>query len=79
MEKIIDITRYGTLNKLLRVTGYVLKAVKILKAKAKQSTGEKLVVEEVLMAADLLGAEQAWIKTIQRLSFPDEIESLKKR
>ena len=35
-------------------------------------------VAEALTAADLLKAEEVWIKTIQLLSFPDEIKSLKK-
>ena len=78
LGKIIDITRYGTMDKLLRVTGYVLKAVESLKAKTKQLVGEMVVVEEVLTAIDLLKAEEAWIKTIQWSSFPDEIESLRK-
>ena len=68
LEKIIDITRYGIMNKLLRVTGFVLKAVEIWKARTKQSTREKLVVAEALTAADLLKAEEVWIKTIQLLS-----------
>ena len=62
------------MNKLLRVTGYVLKPLEILKAKAKQSAGEKLVVEEALTAAHLLKVEEIWIKTIQWLSFLDKIE-----
>ena len=77
LEKIMDITRYGMMNKLLRVTGFVLKAVEIWKTRTKQSTREK-VIAEALTAADLLKAEEVWIKTIQLLSFPDEIKSLKK-
>ena len=77
LGKIMDITRYGTMNKLLRVTGFVLKAVEIWKAITKQSTGEKLVAAEALTAADLLKAEEVWVKTIQLLFFSDEIKSLR--
>ena len=41
LEKIMDITRYGMMNKLLHVTGFVLKAVEIWKVRTKQSTREK--------------------------------------
>ena len=78
LEKIVDITRYGAINKLLHVAGFVLKTVEIWKARTKQSTREKLVVPAALTAADLLKAEEVWIKTIQLLSFPDEIRSIKK-
>ena len=77
LEKIMDITRYGTMNKLLHVTGFVLKAVEIWKVRTKQSTREKLVVAEALTAADLLKAEEVRVKTIQLL-FPDEIKLLRK-
>ena len=67
------------MNKLLHmhVTALVLKVLEIWKTRTKQPTWEKLVVAEASMAEDLFKAEEAWIKTIQLLSFTDKITSLR--
>ena len=48
-EPLIDMSRYGTWLKLIRVTAYVLRAVKLFKTKCKSSES-KLSAEEVKKA-----------------------------
>ena len=48
-EPLIDMSRYGTWLKLIRVTAYVLRAVKLFKTKC-QSSESELSAEEVKKA-----------------------------
>ena len=65
----MELTRYSSLSKLVRVTALVLKFVDICR-KLCQSYNKEL------SAADLARAEEVWVKAIQRNAFVSEIQSL---
>ena len=69
LESIMEISRYGSLGKLLRVTGLVMKFVSLLKSKTTVESKE-------LNAVDLKRAEGAWVRSIQVDSFPNEYGKL---
>ena len=63
LSKIISIQNFGTLDKLVRVTAYVLRFVKMLKAKTRKSDMDlnpSLTVDEIRESSEL------WIKEMQR-------------
>ena len=59
LEEIMDIERYGSKLKLLRVTAYVLKFIRLLRG----DTGA--VKSKELKAEDLNFAEVTWIRGVQ--------------
>ena len=63
VHQIIDVNRYSSWKKLLRVTAYVLRFIR----RSRKDNGLELCAEEVR------SAEELWIKSIQYQSFPDEI------
>ena len=66
VEKIIDIRRYSTKIKLLRVTARVFRFLKITRKKLSTSSFE-------LSASELHEAEQLWIRCVQSSTFQEEI------
>ena len=68
ISKVIDITRFSALIKLLRVTALVLKFVDYCK-------GQGDVRNQRLTATDLERAETMWIKSVQRSSFDSKLQS----
>lgn len=72
LEAIMDISRWNSKLKLLRVTGTVLKFIRLLKSKDRANVSKDLTAEE------LREAECLWIKSIQRNNFPEEYKQLQK-
>ena len=63
LEEIMDIERYGSKLKLLRVTAYVLKFIRLLR-------GDRSAVKsKELKAEDLNFAEVTWIRGVLASSF----------
>ena len=70
LEEIMDIERYGSKLKLLRVTAYVLKFLRLLR-------GDRGAVKSKdLRAEDLNFAEVTWIRGVQAHSFATERQDL---
>ena len=59
----IDCGDYPSYNRLLRVTAYVIKFIRILQSQTNKVKGE--VKDSALTAADLLEAENLWIIDVQ--------------
>lgn len=70
IHKIIDLSRYSTLTKLLRVTGYVLRFINNLRDSTAKQTG-------TLSVTELNTAQFRWIFDCQQQQFPTEIQHLK--
>ena len=71
LEEIMDIERYGSKLKLLRVTAYVLKFLRLLR-------GDRGAVKSKdLRAEDLNFAEVTWIRGVQAHSFATERQDLR--
>ena len=73
---IIDTKKYSSLTQLLRISAYVLRFIRNLRAKLSGNANQ--VVQE-LSATEVKQAEWYWIKTIQANSFEDEIKFLTKK
>ena len=71
LESVLEIKRYSTKVKLLRVTGTVLKFITLLRS------NDRTRISQTLNGTDLNEAEILWIKSIQRSSFPEEYHQLK--
>lgn len=71
LESVLEIKRYSTKVKLLRVTGTVLKFITLLRS------NDRTRISHTLNGTDLNEAEILWIKSIQRSSFPEEYHLLK--
>ena len=69
LESVMDISRYGSMRKLIRVTGLVIKFVDLLKSKTTSKS-------ETFNAVNLKRAEEAWVRSIQLNSFPNEYGKL---
>ncbi|XP_055943575.1 uncharacterized protein LOC129974831 [Argiope bruennichi] len=67
-DPLIDISRFSSLNKLLRVTAYVLRFLGKLKGRSSQ--------RGPLVAAEISEAEEFWVKQVQREHFAPEITRL---
>ena len=78
ISTIIDINRFSTLKKLLRVTAYVTRFINALKKTKfrEQSNTREL---NFLSAAEIEHAELRWIKSVQSLSFAKELEFLQRK
>ena len=74
LSKIIDVDRYSSMKKLLRVTAYILRFINALK-RAQQRTRpvNEPPVSDQLTAEEVKKAQLLWIKSVQRLSFGNEI------
>ncbi|XP_078371406.1 uncharacterized protein LOC144655058 [Oculina patagonica] len=70
VKPLIDMSRYGTWMKLIRVTAYVLRAVKVLKAKCKSPVTE-------LSAEEMQQAELKCCMWIQQDVYKEDHEQLK--
>ena len=69
-EPLIDMSRYGTWLKLIRVTAYVLRAVKLFKTKCKSSESE-------LSAEEVRKAELKCCKWVQEEVYKEDYQLLK--
>ncbi|XP_055948251.1 uncharacterized protein LOC129981438 [Argiope bruennichi] len=67
-DPLIDISRFSSLNKLLRVTAYVLRFLGKLRGRSRQ--------RGPLVAAEIIEAEEFWVKQVQREHFDPEITRL---
>ena len=70
LSDLVDVKRYSSKLRLLRVTGWVLKFVAVLKAKDKNSVTCRLEAD------DLKRTETMWIRHIQRQCFVEEHNTL---
>ena len=70
LEEIMDIERYGSKLKLLRVTAYLLKFIRLLRGDRGAVKSKKLKAE------DLNFAEVTWIRDVQAHSFATERQNL---
>jgi len=70
LDNIINIDRYGNMNKLVHVTAYVMRFVKCVKGQVKLSQGKL----NPLIASDIEQAETLLIKFTQASSFSKDIE-----
>ena len=75
LNKIIDINRFSSLKKFLRVTGYVVRFIDALRA-ARQGKRPVKGKVETLTASEVKRAELMWIRSIQGASFGKEIAFL---
>jgi hypothetical protein len=77
IDCIIDCNKYSDLNKLLRITAYVVKFIENLKAKLQRNTPKRtLITGGVLTVFDLKRAEKLWLLAVQGSSFKEEISFL---
>ena len=70
LEGVIEINRYGSKLKLLRVTATVLVAAEIFK-KARKDKPMRMIAQAMVRA------ERLWMKTVQYQSFQEEYQQLK--
>ena len=70
LDKIVNLERYSSLRKLLRVTSYVLRFIHNCKSNKDKRTISTLSVEEIQ------NASIQWIKTVQESAFQEEIKSI---
>ena len=71
ISAIMELTRYSSFSKLLRVTALVLRFISMCKKTHNHFNKE-------LTATDIATAEELWVKSIQRNTFISEIQSLNK-
>ncbi|KAL9954863.1 hypothetical protein ACROYT_G042448 [Oculina patagonica] len=69
LSQVIDIERYSSVTRLLRVTAYILRFI----CNAKKS------IPRDLNAQELNQAEMLWVKTVQTASFAKELEFLQSK
>ena len=74
VSKVIDCSKFSSLNRLLRVTAYVHKFVQRLKPKVNGISASK-----ELTASEIRQAEFCWIQSVQGSSFNKEINYLVKK
>ncbi|CAG2213730.1 unnamed protein product [Mytilus edulis] len=72
IHQIVQITRYSTLSKLLRITAYLLRFIRNCRSPILQRNKAKYVSRE-----ELQDATECWILNCQRTSFKDEMLYLK--
>ncbi|VDI37780.1 Hypothetical predicted protein, partial [Mytilus galloprovincialis] len=68
IHQIVQITRYSTLSKLLRITAYLLRFIRNCRSPILQRNKAKYVSRE-----ELQDATECWILNCQRTSFKDEM------
>lgn len=69
-EPIIDISRYSSYTRLLRVTAWILRFV--------HNCGSQPRITHELNCSEIEKAKDYWIQTVQHQCFPAEIEALKR-
>ena len=69
-DAIFDIENYSSFTKVIRVTAYVIRFVKIIM--------RKVITEHKLQLEELQEAENYWIRWSQRQYFPEEVSDLTK-
>lgn len=80
IARVIDCHQYSNLNRLLRVTAYVLRFLRNLENRVKrrmQISTEVLTKE--LTATELTNSETVWVRTVQAVAFAEEIQYLNSR
>ncbi|XP_046860983.1 uncharacterized protein LOC124454223 [Xenia sp. Carnegie-2017] len=74
LNKAIDIARYSSTNKLLRITAYVMRFINILKKMPRcERTTNKLITSEEPSSDEIRKVKLLWIRSIQQLSLEKEI------
>lgn len=68
--------KYSSLTRLLRISAYVLRFIRNLKAELSDNTNPAI---KELSATEIKQAEWYWIKTVQASSFKDEINFFTKK
>jgi len=68
LDGVIDIKKFGTLEKLLRVTTYVLRFIRALQ--------KKRHTQEFISVSELKEARNLWIKSIQTNSYKKELHDI---
>ncbi|XP_022908833.2 uncharacterized protein [Onthophagus taurus] len=68
-QPIFPLEKYGTYEKIMRITAYVIRFVKLTK---------KMYKAKRLSTQDLNEADTYWIKYIQEKDFPNELKALKR-
>jgi len=76
LEKVIDCSRFGNLNRLVRVTAYVYRFVNALR-KAVSSCHTRRDLQ--LHPDELHEAETLWVRHVQFQMFPKELQYLEKK
>ena len=82
LSQVIDIERYSSVTRLLRITAYILRFVRNAKERVSNRETRKTPREpprKELNAQELNEAELLWIKTVQKASFAKEIEFLQSK
>ena len=65
MSNIININKYSSLNKLLRITCWVMKAKAKFLGKINKNKNES-VTEEIIKGVDLSMAKKIWLQEVQK-------------
>lgn len=82
LSQVIDIERYSSVTRLLRVTAYVLRFIRNAKKSVSNRETPKSPERssrKELNAQELNQAEMLWIKTVQTASFAKELEFLQSK
>ncbi|KAL9961132.1 hypothetical protein ACROYT_G030023 [Oculina patagonica] len=82
LSQVIDIERYSSVTRLLRVTAYVLRFIRNAKKSVSNRETPKSPEQssrKELNAQELNQAEMLWIKTVQTASFAKELEFLQSK
>ena len=82
LSQVIDIERYSSVTRLLRITAYILRFIRNVKKtvserETHESPGQSS--KKGLNAQELNQAETLWIKTVQTVSFAKELEFLQSK
>ena len=74
VASVIDCDRFSDKLKLLRVIAYVNRFISLLKSRVK-GTNEQVIANGLnLSAAEILRAENMWIRSVQESSFAEELK-----
>ncbi len=79
ISKLIDCARFSKLNRLLRVTAYVLRFIRNLKNRVQKPMAHSQVLNVGLTSEEVKEAELIWVKSIQSSTFAKEIQFLKRK
>ena len=76
IAKSMNCENFCTLTRLFRVTAYVLRFINNVKKSTRDRKITKMTKPKDLSASEINAAENIWIRSIQNVSFPSEIEYL---
>jgi hypothetical protein len=81
LDELIDCNKFSNLNKLLRVTAYVLRFLRNLKSRVSARKPTKMKTDltihtELLKGEEINEAEICWIRTVQGNQFEPELKCL---